>query len=334
MKRTELLLLRLGDFCFNAEIVSISDFHRHILLCGLSCSRRNGIRGLGELRSFGRAIRNMSLDYQQNNRQAWNHLADSGSQFAKVASDAECREPLKVLDGRGWLPSSVAGLNVLCLASAGGWQAILYAVAGANVTVLDISDSMLRLDEREAGRRGLKLSLFQGSMDDLSMFGDQTFDIVHQPVSTCYVPDLKPVYREVARVLRDNGIYISQHKQPISLQISHRNERQQFVIGVEYYHEGPLPRQQDTSYRESGSAEYLHRMEDIVGGLCRSGFVIEDLREPKRADYTVDVTHFGYRGRFVPPYVRMKARRLPRIDTEKASDSTASSIWIPGNPVN
>jgi len=270
------------------------------------------------------------VDHRSSNQQAWNQLADSGSLFAKVATDDECRNPLQALDGRGWLPTTVAGLNVLCLASGGGWQSILYAAAGANVTVVDLSESMLRLDSREAKRRRFQVQTVHTSMEDLSMFAADSFDIVHQPVSTCYVPDLKCVYAEIARVVRSGGLYISQHKQPVSLQISHRNERQQFVIGVEYYHEGPLPNQQDTSYRESGATEYLHRLDEIVGDLCLSGFVIEDLREPKRADYKVDVSHFGYRGRFVPPYLRMKARRIARSQSSAGETScTASAIWIP-----
>ena len=267
----------------------------------------------------------VSTDYQKTNRRVWNSLADKGSLFAKVATDEECHNPLKVLDGRGWLPESVTGLDVLCLASAGGWQSVLYAVAGANVTVVDVSDSMLQLDEREAVRRGLNIKTTQGSMDDLRMFEDAAFDIVHQPVSSCYIPDLCPMYAEIARVLRDDGTYISQHKQPTSLQISHRNERHQFVIGVEYYHQGPLPRQIDQSYRESGATEYLHRLEDLLGGLCRSGLILEDVREPVRADYEAAVTHYGYRGRFVPPYIRMKARRRPRTNDEPKS----ATIWTP-----
>ena len=272
------------------------------------------------------------MDYRDANQQAWNRMADSGSLFARVATDEECSNPLKALDGRGWLPDSVAGLNVLCLASGGGWQSILYAAAGACVTVVDLSESMLKLDSREARRRRFQVQTVLASMDDLSMFADESFDIVHQPVSTCYVPDLKPVYAGIARVLRSHGLYISQHKQPVSLQISHRNERHQFVIGVEYYHEGPLPQQQDTSYRESGATEYLHRLEQIVGDLCQAGFVIEDLREPKRADYKVDVAHFGYRGRFVPPYVRMKARRVERTVADSGTDNaTSARIWTPGS---
>ena len=274
------------------------------------------------------------MDYRNANQQAWNQLADSDSLFARVATDEECRKPMQSLDGRGWLPESVAGLNVLCLASGGGWQSILYAAAGANVTVVDLSESMLRLDTREAKRRRFRVQTVHTSMDDLSMFADESFDIVHQPVSSCYVPDLKPVYAGIARVLRSHGLYISQHKQPVSLQISHRSERQQFVIGVENYHEGPLPQQQDTAYRESGATEYLHRLDQIVGDLCLAGFVIEDLREPKRADYKVDVSHFGYRGRFVPPYVRMKARRVERIQANSMAAAPASSkIWTPGTPL-
>ncbi len=263
--------------------------------------------------------------YRLRNQAAWNRLSD-GSQFAKVASDEECRDPLKALDGRGWLPSSVVGLDVLCLASGGGWQSILYAAAGARVTVVDLSPGMLELDRREADRRGLSVTTLEASMDDLSLLSDETFDIVHQPVSTCYVPDIERVYAEIARVLRDGGSYISQHKQPTCAQITHRNERNHFVVGIEYFHEGPLPKVEDNAYREAGAVEYLHRWDQLVGGLCRAGFVLEDLREPRRADYKAAVEHFGYRCRFVPPYVRLKARRLPRVRSENTSPS---KLWLP-----
>ncbi|MGE3315831.1 MAG: class I SAM-dependent methyltransferase [Planctomycetaceae bacterium] len=266
------------------------------------------------------------MSFLERNQAAWNRMAETGSQFAKVATDEECRDALATLDGRGWLPASVRGLDVLCLAAGGGWQSILYASAGANVTVVDLSPSMLRLDEREAARRKLSVRTVQASMDDLSVLADESFDVVHQPVSTCYVPQLAPVYAEVARVLRSGGLYISQHKQPISLQISHRNARDQFVVGVEYYHNGPLPPVEDTSYRESGTVEYLHQLQEIVGDLCRAGFVLEDLREPCRADRNAPVTHYGYRGRFIPPYVRLKARRGNRNSAVAASSPT---IWTP-----
>lgn len=263
------------------------------------------------------------MTFLHQNRAAWDRLAD-GSQFARVATDDECRQPLRTLDTRGWLPASVQGLDVLCLASGGGWQSILYASAGANVTVVDLSAGMLRLDEREAARRNLTVRTIQTSMDNLSMLRDESFDIVHQPVSTCYVPDVAAVYREISRILRDGGLYISQHKQPTSLQLIGRDPRDRYVVGVEYYAQGPLPRSGDDSYREPGAVEYLHRWEQLVGELCRSGFVLEDFREPCRADYDAAPGHYGHRGRYVAPYVRLKARRVRGMETHMHK-----AIWTP-----
>ena len=61
------------------------------------------------------------------NRAAWNRLAETGSQFASVATDEELQNPLQTLETRGWLPPEVTGLNVLCLAGGGGWQVNLNA---------------------------------------------------------------------------------------------------------------------------------------------------------------------------------------------------------------
>lgn len=264
------------------------------------------------------------MSYVDQNRATWNRLAESGSRFARVATDRECREPLLTLDSRGWLPKSVENRDVLCLASGGGWQSVLYACAGANVTVVDVSPQMLKLDHREAARRQLSIRTVEASMDDLSPLRDESFDIVHHPVSTCYVPDVSVVYGEVARVLRDGGMYISQHKQPTSLQITHRDSRDRYVIGVEYYHQAPLGPTADKAYREVGTVEYLHRWDQLVGGLCRAGFVLSDLCEPLRADEKAQPGHFGHRGRFVAPYVRLKALRVPR----NAGDQPRA-IWTP-----
>ena len=133
-------------------------------------------------------------------------------------------------------------------------------------------------------RRNLTVRTLEDSMDDLSALGDASFDIVHQPVSTCYVARLAPVYREIARVLRAGGLYISQHKQPTSLQIVDRDEQNRYRLGVGYYTNDPLPPVVDESYREEGTVEYLHRWEDLVGGLCRPASSSKTSREPRRGD--------------------------------------------------
>jgi len=267
----------------------------------------------------------MPLDHLTRNRAAYDRLARDGAVFAKVATDEECKCPLATLDSRGWLPRSVAGLQVLCLAAGGGWQSILYATAGARVTVVDLSPEMLALDKREAARRQFQIRCLEASMDNLSELGDATFDIVHQPVSTCYVPDVRPVFREVARVLKIGGLYISQHKSPVSLQVTGRTENDEYVVGLNYYHSGPLPAVKDQSYRESGAVEYLHRYEDFLSGLCEAGLMIEAFSEPKRAGQNAKPGDFRHRGNYIAPYLRIKARKMEPVTDQHAE----TQLWTP-----
>lgn len=70
------------------------------------------------------------------------------------------------------------GQRLLCLAAGGGRPSVLFASAGAKVTVVDISPKMLGLDRQVAWERNLNIQVVEGSMDDLSMFPEASFDIV------------------------------------------------------------------------------------------------------------------------------------------------------------
>jgi len=246
---------------------------------------------------------------QQHNRRAWDARVSENRTFTRPATDEQFANPLQTIDPPHWLGGSIRGWRVLCLAAGGGSAGPLYAAAGAVVTVVDISPRMLALDHQVAAERNLELRTVETSMDDLSMFAPGEFDLVVQPVSTCYVPDVARVYTEVARVVRAGGLYISQHKQPASLQADIRPSPRGYELIETYYRTGPLPPVTGSRHREEGSLEYLHRWEQLVGGLCRSGFVIEDLAEPMHADHRAALGTFAHRSRYVAPYVRLKARR-------------------------
>ena len=96
-------------------------------------------------------------------------------------------------------------------------------------------------------------------MDNLGMFDQAEFDIVIQPVSTCYIPDITAVYREVARVCKPGGIYISQHKQPHSLAAGIRPIGVGYVVIEPYYRSGPLPLLARTARAPSGPTNRARR---------------------------------------------------------------------------
>jgi SAM-dependent methyltransferase len=242
----------------------------------------------------------------------------------EAAGEQQFRDPWTFIDDCGWLGRNLAGKRVLCLAAGGGWHGPIFASVGAKVTVVDVSPQMLARDRLLAEQRGLNLRLLETSMDDLSALLEGEFEIVIQPVSTCYVPDINRVYREVARVIAEGGLYISQHKQPASLQASDRPSRAGYAIAEPYYRAGPLPGAADDAvHREAGTLEYLHRWDDLLGGLCRTGFVIEDVAEPRHGDGNARVGTFRHRSWFLPPYITFKARRT------SAPSSQAPRLWTP-----
>jgi ubiquinone/menaquinone biosynthesis C-methylase UbiE len=266
----------------------------------------------------------------EHNRRAWDAMVRQRQRFTLAARDEDFADPLKTLDGLGWLGGDVRGRRILCLAAGGGRQGPLYAAAGAVVTVVDISPAMLELDRQVAQERKLQLRTVEASMDDLSMFGDREFDAVIHPVSTCYTPDIFAVYRQVARITRPGGIYISQHKQPASLQAAIVPSAAGYELIEPYYRRGPLPPVAGSPHREEGAREYLHRWEDLIGGLCRAGFVVEDLIEPIHADPHAERGSFGHRSRYVAPYVRILARRVEK----RSTGSVRKRIWAPRGITN
>ena len=114
-----------------------------------------------------------------------------------------------------WLPLDIKGKDILCLASAGGQQAPVLAAAGANVTVYDISEEQLALDQYVVKRDNLSLIAMQGDMTNLSALSDDKFDYIINPISNLYIPDVNPVWRECYRVLRNQGVLLSSFYNPI-----------------------------------------------------------------------------------------------------------------------
>lgn len=259
------------------------------------------------------------------NRRVWDEMVRDKQRFTRPARDEDFADPLKTIDGLGWLGPSIRGQRVLCLAAGGGKHGPLYAAAGAIVTVVDISPAMLELDREVAAERRLELRTVEASMDALGCFAAGEFDLVVQPVSTCYVPQIGPVYAEVARIVRPGGLYISQHKTPQSLQADVEPAAQGYELSEPYYRTGPLPAVVGSRHREEGTLEYLHRWEELLGLLCRAGFVIEDVIEPSHAKLEAVPGSWEHRSRFVAPYVRLKARRTG----ETTATASGSRLWLP-----
>ena len=274
------------------------------------CLRADSVPTLTELfdraRAWSQDIPARSELLEQN-ATGWNRLIrDVRFVEGSVPADRAAAEDL--LDP--WLRAEgLAGRRVLCLAAGGGRHGPLFSRAGANVTVLDLSPAQLAIDAKLSATHDLGLTTLLGSIDELpTLFPAQSFDVVVQPVSACYLRDLQPLHAGLAHVLRPGGLLVAQHKQPMSLQAEVLSA-DGWTINTMQVEGLPLSPVLGQSHREPATQEFLHTTESLLGGLCRAGFVIEDVSEPPFGDAWATAGSPEHRAAFLPPYVKVKARR-------------------------
>lgn len=239
------------------------------------------------------------FDPTAHNRVAWDELVDNDTEWSRpvgpeVIAKARQGDWSVVLIGhepipRDWFPSELPGARVLCLASGGGQQGPVLAAAGATVTVFDNSPKQLARDDEVAARDGLGLRTVLGDMRDLSAFDDASFDVIVNPVSNVFCPDLTPVWEETFRVLRPGGTLMVGFMNPdVYIFDEVALDRQELVVR----HRLPfssLDLSPDDRMRAYGSGpiEYSHSLTEQIGGQLAAGFVLTHLSEaPHHADAT------------------------------------------------
>lgn len=150
---------------------------------------------------------------------------------------------------RSWL-GELDGAQVLGLASGGAQQMPVLTAAGASCTVLDYSQPL--------------------------PFADASFDLVVNPVSLVYAREVRPIWREVARILKPGGTLLTGLDNGLNYVVSDDEER--IVRGLPF---DPLanPSLAEELREQDGGVQFSHGLEECLGGLLRLGFAITDLYE-------------------------------------------------------
>ena len=204
-----------------------------------------------------------------------------------------------------WFPN-LKGADVLCLASAGGQQGPILAAPVANVTVFDNSPRQLEQDQLVAERESLSLRTVEGDAADLSIFTDESFDLVFNPVSTVFMQDVRSVWKEAYCVLRHDGILMTGVMNPVHyifdlfkadegiLEVAH---------SIPYSDVASLTKEDLDEYLSKGlPIEFGHSLTNLLGGQCAAGLVITDLYE----DYMLESPLHNYH----PSYIATKAIKI------------------------
>jgi SAM-dependent methyltransferase len=174
---------------------------------------------------------------------------------------------------------------VLCLASGGGQQGPILAAAGASVVVLDQSPAQLGRDREVARREGLDLEAVEGDMRDLSRFAGGRFDLIFHPCSNCFIPDVRPVWREAYRVLRPGGALLAGFVNPLLYVFDDAEAEQGRLVPRHTIPYSDTEQLSDEERRRFTDADeplvFGHTLEDQIGGQLGAGFVLAALFEDR-----------------------------------------------------
>jgi SAM-dependent methyltransferase len=252
------------------------------------------------------------LDIRKYNKYAWDRQVDNKNKFtipvsAEVIDKARHGDFSVLLTEtkpvpQDWFPSFL-GLNLLGLACGGGQQGPIFAALEANVTIFDNSPAQLEQDRMVAKREGLEIKTVEGDMRDLSIFSAESFDLVFHPVSNVFCPEIRPVWKEVFRVLRHGGTLLAGFANPIYYMIgTHADEQESLQIrySIPYSDlENMDPEDIDVCIEEALPLEFGHTLTDQIGGQTDAGFVITGFYEDICPDSPISKYH--------PTYIATKA---------------------------
>jgi len=203
-------------------------------------------------------------------------------QFARGELDPV---PGSSLTPKGYFPgidlSNVDGKDVLCLGAGGGQQSAIFGLLGARVTVLELSQRQLDGDRTAAAHYSYEITAIHADMQEPSCLANESFDIVFAPCSE-YVPDIRKLFAECARVLRPNGILTMGIMQPA--------QQCRYLAGLV---------SDDPYDPAAGDAiVYIHYMDDIFNGLLDAGLSLKRVFDEGRSE-----GHTGPVGSLDPAYV-------------------------------
>jgi ubiquinone/menaquinone biosynthesis C-methylase UbiE len=230
------------------------------------------------------------------NRKAWDHVADQGDDLYHAMTP----EQIELAKAGTWrirvtptvpvphdwiLP--VAGKKVLCLAAGGGQQAPILAALGADVTVADLSEKQLQRDVEVAQREGLAIETVNADMAAMPQIADASFDLVINPCSVIFCPDVRPVWAEVHRVLKPGGRFITGFINPIY-----------YLFDAAKMDKGKLKARNKIPYSDlqlsaeqraqligpDRPLEFGHSLADLIAGQLEAGFQISGFYEDRWGD--------------------------------------------------
>lgn len=173
-----------------------------------------------------------------------------------------------------WFPT-LKGAKVLALACGGGQQCPVFAAQGAEVTVTDISNSQLAKEKYVSQREGYDIHMIKADLSNPFPFEDNSFDIIFNPISNCYIGDIIPMWSECSRVIKTGGVLMMAFVKEEHFMFDPDFKNEDFLISRHPLPFNPLKDLSEAQLKEKRNAQmplaFSHTLTEQIGGLIKAG---------------------------------------------------------------
>jgi ubiquinone/menaquinone biosynthesis C-methylase UbiE len=194
-----------------------------------------------------------------------------------------------IVDPALWsLLGDVSGLSVLDAGCGNGYLTRILATKGANAVGIDYSKTFIKYCRKSEEEMNLGCKFYEASITKMNDFKSQSFDLVVSNIVMVDVLDYKTAFKEIARVLKDDGRFIWSNVHPvfgrtagaINVRLprdSPRNESRYLKMIDRYYDSGG----ELLIWMTKPIWQFIRTLEEYSKALKNAGFVISQILEPR-----------------------------------------------------
>lgn len=231
-------------------------------------------------------FRRIFMDYQTINQQTIDRWVNEGWEWGKpISHETFIRAKEGVWDvlltptkavPKEWFPD-FKNLKILGLASGGAQQMPIFKALGANCTVLDYSLKQLESEREFALKEGYDITIVHHDMTKPLPFKEASFDLVFHPVSNVYIEKVKPLFKEISRVLKNGGILLGGFDNGVNFMVEDEDETK-IVNSLPY---NPLKDKAlyDKALKSDYGIQFSHSLEENIGGQIDAELMITAIYE-------------------------------------------------------
>lgn len=233
----------------------------------------------------------------QSGRRGQETLPGPGAGGVRYGPDISTEADLRLL-------GDLRGKRVLELGCGCAESSIAFAQRGAVAIGVDVSAERLAEARRLAEEAGVRIELRRGDLADLAFLRADTIDAAFSSLTLSQVEDLRRLFRQVHRVLKQGAPLVFSLVHP-AYEMIDDDDPEPLVIRRSYFDRSPIV------YQDQGGAvtDYPRTLSDLFTDLMRTGFRIDAMLEPEPPSNGPRSPEWRETFRMVPRTLIVRARK-------------------------